>query len=109
MYIKGKVPALDTGSKVVVESVVISDYLDENYPNNPLYSKDSETKTAEKELIKKIDAVTTVFAKCVFGLEKKTPAEWLTDFLAVLEVFEKELAGKGTPLFGGDKPNMVKK
>ncbi|CAH0545964.1 unnamed protein product [Brassicogethes aeneus] len=104
---EGKVPALDIGAKVVVESTDICDYLDETYPQVPLYSSDPKVKEQEKVLIKKIGDVVGVFSKCVFGTETKTPEEWLKDILDALDVFEKELTKKGTVFFGGDSPNMV--
>uniref|UniRef100_V5GSN4 Glutathione S-transferase omega-1 n=1 Tax=Anoplophora glabripennis TaxID=217634 RepID=V5GSN4_ANOGL len=104
---EGKVPALLDGSKVIVESLDISDYLDEKYPENPLYPVKPELKKRDKDLINKIGAVTQVFGQCVFTDMKKTPEEWLKDFLVPLQDFEDALAQRGTPFFGGEKPEMV--
>ncbi|RZC34449.1 glutathione S-transferase omega-1-like [Asbolus verrucosus] len=104
---EGKVPALDTGSEVIVESLDISDYLDEKYSDHPLYPKDPEAKQRDKELIEKVGPLTGVFAKCLSGQEEKTPDEWAQEFTPHLEVFENELVCRGTTYFGGDKPGMV--
>ncbi|EEZ99479.1 pyrimidodiazepine synthase [Tribolium castaneum] len=102
---EGKVPALDTGSKIVVESLDIADFLDAEYPNNnPLYSSD---KNRDKELIKKIAPITDLFYKCVAKTENKSLEEWAKAFVPHLEVFERDLAARGTTFFGGDKPGMV--
>lgn len=103
----GKVPALDTGSKVVVESLDIADFLDEQYPEPPLYPAEPAAKEQDKTLIQKIGPIVGIFSKILFAQDKKTAAEWLKDFLPHLEVFEKELERRGTPFFGGEKPGMV--
>ncbi|KAJ8919835.1 hypothetical protein NQ315_006364 [Exocentrus adspersus] len=104
---EGKVPALLDGSKVIVESLDISDYLDEKYPENPLYPAEPELKKADKELISKIDQPVKVFYQCCFSGTEKTPEEWLGEFVAVLQVFEDALIKRGTQFFNGDKPGMV--
>lgn len=105
----GKVPALDTGSRVVVESLDICDYLDEQYPDPPLYPAEPAAKEQEKALIQKIGTLTGVFAKLLFSGEEKTPQEWLDEFAPHLEIFEKELEKRGSTFFGGEKPNMVRR
>ncbi|XP_063910147.1 pyrimidodiazepine synthase-like [Zophobas morio] len=104
---EGKVPALDTGSEVIIESLVISDYLDEKYPNPILYPKDPAAKKEDQELIKKIESLTSVFYKLLLGKEDQSPEEWAKAFVAELDVFEKVLASRGTKFLGGDKPGMV--
>lgn len=106
-FFLGKVPALIDGSKVVVESLDICDYLDEKYPNNPLYPAEPEARAQDKELIKKIGPATQVFAECCFMNKPKSPEEWLKSFLEVLQVFEEALEKRGTKYFGGEKPGMV--
>ncbi|MFA3792691.1 glutathione S-transferase family protein [Aliiglaciecola sp. SL4] len=51
----GKVPALQTDDGVLVETNVILEYLDENYPGIALYPKDSYQKARVKELVKMIE------------------------------------------------------
>ncbi|KAG5893176.1 hypothetical protein JTB14_000436 [Gonioctena quinquepunctata] len=87
---EGKVPALLDGSKVIVESLDICDYLDEKYPQNPLYPAEPEAKN-----------------NGCFTDEKKSPEEWLELFVVGLQDLEDELAKRGTMFFGGEKPGMV--
>ena len=101
----GKVPALLDGSDIIIESLDISDYLDEKYPENPLYPSDLEVKKQDKELIQKIETVTSIFTQVFF--QDKTPEEWVKAFLVPLQVFEDALAKRGTLFFGGEKPGMV--
>ncbi|XP_017771680.1 PREDICTED: pyrimidodiazepine synthase-like [Nicrophorus vespilloides] len=104
---EGKVPTLDTGSEIIVESLDICNYLDDKYPEPPLYPSDEATKAKDKELIQKIGSLTAVFTKIIFMQEKKSPAEWLEELLPHLNVFEEELKKRGTVYFGGSNPGMV--
>lgn len=103
----GKVPALIDGSKIIVESLDIADYLDEKYPENPLYPAEPEAKAQDQELITKIGPVIQAFNDCVIFKKPKTPEEWLNCFLEVLQPFEEALAKRGTKFIKGDKPGMV--
>ena len=53
----GKVPALETEQGVLVETNVIMEYLDEAYPEQPLYPRDPFAKSRVKELVKLIELV----------------------------------------------------
>lgn len=53
----GKVPVLDTGDEVMLESLDIADYLDEKFPDPPLYPSDPELKSRDKEFIQKFGKV----------------------------------------------------
>ncbi|WP_299084638.1 glutathione S-transferase [uncultured Paraglaciecola sp.] len=48
----GKVPALETEQGVLTETNVILEYLDEAYPNNPLYPGDAFAKAKIREMVK---------------------------------------------------------
>jgi glutathione S-transferase len=48
----GKVPALETDQGVLTETNVILEYLDDNYPDNPLYSGNTFEKAKVRELVK---------------------------------------------------------
>lgn len=100
-------PALLDGDKVIVESLDICDYLNEKYPQNPLYPAEPALKAKDKEIIQKIGPATAVFSKCIFGNEEKSAEEWVKALIEGLQPLEEELAKRGTTLFGGDKPNMV--
>jgi len=106
LHPEGKVPALDTGSEVIVESLVICDYLDEKYPEPPLYPAEPAAKANDKELIGKLGLIIEPFYKIIIGIENKTPEEWLKELQTPLEFFENELKKRGV-YFGGDRPGMV--
>lgn len=106
---EGKVPALDVGSQIIVESLDICDWLEDHYPENPLYPSDPKAKELDKQMIQKWGAVIQVFYRCFFNInnEEKTSKEWVGEFLKVLEPFENELAKRGTTFFGGNHPGML--
>lgn len=104
---EGKVPALDIGSRVVVESIDISNFLDDEYQNPPLYPSDPQAREQDKALIKKIGPLTDVFTKLILAKEKRPAEEWLKEFAPHLELFEEELKKRGSVFFNGEKPGMV--
>lgn len=107
IFCLGKVPILDTGSKKIVESLDICDYLNQEYPNPPLYPAEPLALKKDKDLIDKISPLTTVFTDILLKKEEKLPSQWREALLPHLLVFENELKQRGTPYFGGDSPAMV--
>nr|UUV68067.1 glutathione S-transferase [Dendroctonus rhizophagus] len=104
---EGKVPALLDGDKVVVGSMKICDYLEDKYPQNPLYPAEPALKAKDKKIIQKIDPAITVFATCIYGKEEKSVKAWGNALVATLQPLEEELAKRETALFGGNEPNMI--
>lgn len=108
-FLIGKVPAVLEGDKILVESLDICDYLDDHYPQNPLYPAEPAAKEKDKEIIKKINPATIAYYKNMYGTDEKSPAALLKDLLEPLQPLEDELASRNTTFFGGDKPGMVYK
>ncbi|XP_044270858.1 pyrimidodiazepine synthase-like [Tribolium madens] len=104
---QGYVPALDTGSQIVIESLDICDFLDDKYPSPPLYPSDAPSKNLDKALLKKIQPLHSVFLRCISLNENKSLEEWAQEFLPHLQTFEMELCQRGSRFFGGEKPGMV--
>ncbi|BFF98607.1 pyrimidodiazepine synthase [Drosophila madeirensis] len=100
-----KVPALqlsaEKGQPSLIESLIIAEYLDEKYPQNPLLPKDPLKKAQEKILLERFSGVSSAFYKIFLQ------SSGLDDFSLALDIFEQELAKRGTPFFGGDKPGYV--
>ncbi|XP_023013040.2 pyrimidodiazepine synthase isoform X2 [Leptinotarsa decemlineata] len=108
IHLEGKVPALLDGSKIIIESLDICEYIEETYPERPLYPSDPETKNKDKELIQKIGPASSLYLKCCFTKDEKTSAEeWVKLFVDALKDFEDELGKRGTKFFGGEKPGML--
>lgn len=103
-----KVPALAVGSdKVVVESLDIADFLDDKFPDPPLYPDDPELKARDKEFIQKFGKVVGATTRAIYNKENLPVEDYMKDILEPLEEFESELESRGTTFFGGDKPGML--
>lgn len=88
-------PVLDTGSEIITESLVISDYLDKIYPEPPLYPKDPVAIQKDKDLIESFDTLTAKFHNAFVNTEKLSLAQRIEDALPELEKLEKELHNRG--------------
>lgn len=65
----GKVPALEIPSAKgdpLIESLVIADYLDDQYPQNPLNAKDPLQRARDRILVERFNAVIGPYYKLVF-------------------------------------------
>lgn len=106
----GKVPALgltnETGTPYIYESLIVADYLDEKYPQVPLYPKDPLAKTLDRLWIEQFASVIKYFYQVVVGTGAPS-TELLGQFTDEVIKFEEELKRRGTLFFGGDKPGML--
>ncbi|XP_060654963.1 pyrimidodiazepine synthase-like [Drosophila nasuta] len=100
-----KVPALHLVGKKskpsLIESLIIVEYLDEKYPQNPLLPKDPLQRAQDKILVERFNAADGALMKIVLQGEDDL------DLLRVFDIFEEELAKRGTPYFGGKKPGFL--
>lgn len=65
-----KVPALEipaVNGDPLIESLIIADYLDEQYPQTPLHSKDPLQKARDKILIERFNAFITPYYRLMFS------------------------------------------
>nr|XP_027226650.1 pyrimidodiazepine synthase-like [Penaeus vannamei] len=85
----GKVPALEIDGETIFESDILCDYLDELYPEPALYPKDPWKKANDR-----------VYVELLKG-DKQVIAKAFEEFLSGLDIFETELARRGTTYFGG--------
>jgi glutathione S-transferase len=105
-----KVPALQVPGAEgdsLIESLVIAEYLDEKYPQNPLHSKDPLQKARDKILIERFNGFTTPFARIIYNHKKDGAPGAITELTTALDLFEEELKKRGTKFFGGAKPGML--
>jgi glutathione S-transferase len=102
----GEVPVLewiDSKTKevrLIPESLVVSDYLDELYPQNRLQPADPYAKAKQQVLVGRFGSVQSAFYE-VLGDDSKTGIENLNKSLAVYEGLLDDT------FFGGSKPAMV--
>ncbi|KAH8379601.1 hypothetical protein KR009_005977, partial [Drosophila setifemur] len=106
----GKVPAIQLphlpGQPALVESLVIAEYLDEQYPGErKLFPKDPLQKALDKILIERLSPAVSAIYPVLFTTNP--PADAIPNFEKALDVFEQEITERGTPYFGGDKIGIV--
>ncbi|XP_069700910.1 pyrimidodiazepine synthase-like [Periplaneta americana] len=100
----GKVPAVELESgDCLYESLVIADYLDEKYPQRPLYPKDLVHKAKERMFVEHFGQV----ARNLLKLQRSPDNEHLEAVQTGLDVFERELASRRRPFFGGEVAGML--
>ncbi|KAH8286483.1 hypothetical protein KR054_009853, partial [Drosophila jambulina] len=106
----GKVPALQLphleDQPTLVESLVIAEYLDEEYPSPRLFPTDPLQKALDKILIERFAPVVSAVYP-VLTCNPNAPADALKKFEDALDVFEQELAKRGTPYFAGQTIGIV--
>ncbi|KZC12100.1 PREDICTED: pyrimidodiazepine synthase-like [Dufourea novaeangliae] len=101
-----KVPAfVDTDGTVIVDSIVIANYLDEKYPEPPLYNE--TTRARDLELLDHYSKIVTIFSNCIHGNDKRPLSEIIAEVSNLLGEFEEELKTRGTTFFGGIQPGIV--
>ncbi|XP_011499671.1 PREDICTED: pyrimidodiazepine synthase-like [Ceratosolen solmsi marchali] len=103
---EGKVPALvNLDGKVLVDSTAIVNYLEEEYPEPPLYNK--ETITKDLELLDQYDKIVRIFSNCIHKKDNKPFQEAINEISNYLVEFEEELKIRKTPFFTGKQPGML--
>lgn len=79
--------------------MVIADYLDETYPEPPLYPTDPAAIQKDKEFLKSFDLLTGIFHRALFNAENLTLAQRFQEALPEIEKLEKELGSRGRIFF----------
>jgi len=108
----GKVPTIELqDGRVLYESLIVADFIDEAYKNRPLNASDPFQKALDRIWVEEYSKVTTFFYKMVFAIKAKDHdalKQHCKDLQSALGPFEKELAKRGTTFFGGDNlPGML--
>lgn len=105
----GKVPALqlvnEPNSPILVESLLITEYLDDKYPQNPLYSKVPLTRAQDKLFCDRLGALKGLFYRLV--TEKDDSELRLFQLTAKLSEYEDELKQRGTQYFSGERIGIL--
>ncbi|KAJ8687947.1 hypothetical protein QAD02_023742 [Eretmocerus hayati] len=102
----GKVPAVvDVDGKVITDSTIIANYLEEKYPDPTLHNAD--TLSRNSQLCEHYDKIVKVFSNCIHKKDNRSLGEAVQEICSYLVDFEEELAKRGTPFFTGSKPGML--
>uniref|UniRef100_A0A1B6EAL0 Glutathione transferase n=2 Tax=Clastoptera arizonana TaxID=38151 RepID=A0A1B6EAL0_9HEMI len=101
----GKVPAIVIEDELLYESLIICDFLDEQFPLNPLHPKDPIKKSKDRLLIESLSKVTVACYK--LSVSPAVEKQMVEELYLGLDDFERELVKRGTPYFGGDQIGMA--
>lgn len=85
---------MDTGSEIIIESLDICDYLDEKYPNPPLYPSNKDQAEKDKEYLKQFIKYHNVFYKTIMAKDLNFP-EFVARSRVLLQEMEDELVQRG--------------
>lgn len=106
----GKVPVLLFKGKVVPESLITSDYLDEAFPEPKLHPSDPLQKALDKVVVEKVGGS----MRYLYPLFTKFPPlpnnemlELFQTLVQNLEKFDEEIKSRGSLYLGGETPCMA--
>lgn len=91
----------------LIESLIICDYLDEKYPQNPLHNKDPLLKARDRILIERFNEFISPYYRILFNHKTDGAPGAIKELITALDVFEDELKKRGTKFYGGSKPGML--
>ncbi|XP_072164681.1 glutathione S-transferase omega-1-like [Diadema setosum] len=100
----GKVPVMEYKGKVIPESLVICDLLDELFPDKPLWSKDPYQKAMNRLAMEKFSSSIGSFYKAIRNPDDK---ELMNALVKSLKDFQDLLMARKTPFLGGDQCGMA--
>ncbi|XP_071785099.1 glutathione S-transferase omega-2-like [Asterias amurensis] len=104
----GSTPCLESDEKIVTDSAIICDYLDDAFSSNPLWPEDPYQKARDKMVLDYHSSkVSPAFFKCSYYPVKGEEEKWFQEYLTHLAVIEEKLKERNTPFFGGSKPGML--
>ncbi|GLT68993.1 hypothetical protein SLA2020_411890 [Shorea laevis] len=102
-----KIPVLIHGENPIAESVIILQYIEEKWPQNPLLPSDPYEKAVARFWVKFADENCPSIGK-VFRFSGEEQEKGLKECLEMLETIEEHAPGLGEKkFFGGDKIGMV--
>ncbi|XP_078463004.1 glutathione S-transferase omega-1 isoform X1 [Lampetra planeri] len=106
----GLVPVLENDSgELVPESLVVSDLLDQLYPEPPLYPRGQPyTQAKQRLLIEGFGKTVSLFYKIFSAsLKEESAVEAEGEFQKSLAPYEKHLQASGKTFLGGARPSMA--
>lgn len=102
-----KVPLLVHGGKLIAESLVILEYIEETWPENPLLPKDSYDRALARFWSKFIDDKVTIVGRLFFQApEEKPDQDAIKEVVESLKILEEKALGD-KKFFGGNNIGMV--
>ncbi|XP_068114270.1 glutathione S-transferase omega-1-like isoform X2 [Hyperolius riggenbachi] len=105
----GLVPTLETSDgKIIYESPIVCDYLDEAFPGVKLTPSDPYEKAQQKMVQELFSGIFPVFRDIIYGKKSNEEINKLkVQFFEKLKKMEEVLDKKNTAYFGGESVSMV--
>ncbi|XP_071959692.1 glutathione S-transferase omega-1-like isoform X1 [Antedon mediterranea] len=103
----GQVPALEHDEKVLYESLIVADYLDDAYPGRKLKSSDSYQRAQDDLIVNQFGSkIVPAYYKTLRSPPEGRDAA-VQELIEKLSVLEKIMSKRAKPFLGGKKPGMV--
>ncbi|XP_075072291.1 glutathione S-transferase omega-1-like [Mixophyes fleayi] len=105
----GVVPSLETSDgKIIYESPIVCDYLDEAFPGIKLSPEDPYIKAQQKMILEHFSTIISLLYKIFFAKHNnEDTSELKAQFLVKFSKLEELLAKKKTPYFSGKSVSMI--
>ncbi|KAM5140810.1 glutathione S-transferase omega-1-like isoform 1-T1 [Mantella aurantiaca] len=104
----GLVPSIETSDgKIIYESPIVCEYLDEVFPGTKLIPSDPYAKAEQKMLLEAFSAILPIFYKIMFAQKSKELTDLKSQFFEKFKKLEEALAKKNTPYFGGESVSFI--
>nr|DBA15091.1 TPA: hypothetical protein GDO54_004348 [Pyxicephalus adspersus] len=104
----GLVPSIETSDgKIIYESPIVCEYLDEAFPGTKLIPSDPYAKAEQKMLLETFSALPPIFYKILFAKKDDNVTEFKAQFFEKFKKLEEALTKKNTPYFGGESVSYV--
>ncbi|XP_013394873.1 glutathione S-transferase omega-1 isoform X2 [Lingula anatina] len=101
---KGLVPILEQDNRIVFESLICDEYLEDMYPEKPLRPSDPYIKARQNILEGYFEQVLRSLYSTMFTRNPEKKLRGRENLLKSLEIYETELEGK---FYGGDEVGML--
>ncbi|XP_071175946.1 glutathione S-transferase omega-1-like [Mytilus edulis] len=102
----GMVPVLEHDGKIVYESAICNEYLEDIHKQNSVTPTDPYRRARDKMLLEMNSKFTTAYYKALQGLKGEDANSLIEAVHASLVPLEKAIGERGN-FYGGDKPSML--
>ncbi|XP_071959693.1 glutathione S-transferase omega-1-like isoform X2 [Antedon mediterranea] len=103
----GQVPALEHDEKVLYESLIVADYLDDAYPGRKLKSSDSYQRAQDDLIVNQFGSkIVPAYYKTLRSPPEGRDAA-VQELIEKLSVLEKIMSKRAKPFLGGTEVGMV--
>ncbi|XP_056385162.1 glutathione S-transferase omega-1-like [Hyla sarda] len=105
----GLVPSIETSDgKIIYDSPIVCDYLDEAYPGKKLTPADPYKKAQEKMILELFSGVSSLLISILYARKRNEDiTELKTKAFEKFKKLEEALTKRNTPYFGGESVSMI--